>query len=371
MTVRRGATNPLVCHGHSRPIVEVNYSTVTPDGYFLVSASKDGQPMLRNGETGDWIGTFQGHKGAVWSCVLNFPALLAATGSADFSARVWDALSGEEQHAFQHSHIVRSVEFAEHTDHLLTGSMDKKLYIFDVEKPENDPVNLPSQSDGIRWARWCHDDTIVACCFIKNPGVAFMDVRSKQMVYALQTSKAVTSMEVAGNQALTTDGDLVRLWDLRNFRQYKQYQFSYEVEAASISPNGALMVAGGSDMWVHLYDVKSGQEIDCQKGPKLNKKLSLSQHIFESQSYFQVCIIIYMGSYHKEEFKVRLLPEEGSGSGESVTVEVSVNNGVRVLQGEGGRSLKSFPLKTISNWSKTKRCNDKKNGKIAGKTKKK
>eukprot|EP01026_Neomeris_dumetosa_P056049 TRINITY_DN5117_c0_g1_i2.p1 TRINITY_DN5117_c0_g1~~TRINITY_DN5117_c0_g1_i2.p1 ORF type:complete len:488 (-),score=70.16 TRINITY_DN5117_c0_g1_i2:328-1791(-) len=60
-----------------------------------------------------------------------------------------------------------------------------------------------------------------------------------------------------------------------------------------------------------------------------------------------------MGSYRKEEFKVRLLSEEGSsGSGDLVTVEVSVNNGVRVLLGEGGRSLKSFPLKTISNWSK-------------------
>ena len=61
---RRRAPSPLVCHGHSRPIVNPEYSHVTPDGVFLIRAVKMGNRCC--GAETPGITTFQGYKGCVW-----------------------------------------------------------------------------------------------------------------------------------------------------------------------------------------------------------------------------------------------------------------------------------------------------------------
>ncbi|KAB1254440.1 Serine-threonine kinase receptor-associated protein [Camelus dromedarius] len=149
---------PLTCSGHTRPVVDLAFSGITPYGYFLISACKDGKPMLRQGDTGDWIGTFLGHKGAVWGATLNKDATKAATAAADFTAKVWDAVSGDELMTLAHKHIVKTVDFTQDSNYLLTGGQDKLLRIYDLNKPEAEPKEISGHTSGIKKALWCSED---------------------------------------------------------------------------------------------------------------------------------------------------------------------------------------------------------------------
>lgn len=90
--------------------------------------------MLRLGDTGDWVGTFEGHKGAVWGVALNSKASLAASGAADFTGKVWNAVTGEEVKSFQHNHIVKTVAFDKNSEYLVTGSNEKLIRIFNLQQ---------------------------------------------------------------------------------------------------------------------------------------------------------------------------------------------------------------------------------------------
>ncbi|KAJ9140927.1 hypothetical protein P3X46_031517 [Hevea brasiliensis] len=260
---------PLVCHGHSRPVVDLFYSPVTPDGFFLISASKDSSPMLRNGETGDWIGTFEGHKGAVWSCCLDTNALRAASGSADFTAKVWDALTGDELHSFEHKHIVRSCAFSVDTRLLLTGGVEKVLRIFDLSRPDAPPREVDKSPGSVRTVAWLHSDQTILSSCTDMGGVRLWDVRSGKIVQTLETKSSVTSAEVSqdGRYITTCDGSMVTFWDANHFGLVKSYNMPCTVESASLEPKyGNKFIVGGEDMWIHVYDFHTGDEIVCNKG---------------------------------------------------------------------------------------------------------
>ncbi|KAJ3084292.1 hypothetical protein HK102_000707 [Quaeritorhiza haematococci] len=131
---------PLTCTGHTRPVVDLSFSAYVPTTreYYLISACKDGIPILRKGSTGDWIGSFQGHKGAVWSARLSLDATLSVTGSADFSAKLWANNRGDALLTYPHRHVVRTVDISSDNRYILTGGLEKKVRIFDLQSQATD-----------------------------------------------------------------------------------------------------------------------------------------------------------------------------------------------------------------------------------------
>merc|ERR1711894_98206 len=195
---------PLTCSGHTRPVVFLAFSEINSDGiYYSISACKDGKPMLRQGDTGDWIGTFEGHKGAVWGVDLNQRATRAASGAADFSAKVWNAVDGEELLNLQHKHIVKSVNFSRDSQCLATGSNDKVLRIFDMDNPNEAKIKFDGHTSGIKQVLFNADERqLISCADDKT--LRFWDISSGLEVKKIDLSGPVGGIELSKDQDILT-----------------------------------------------------------------------------------------------------------------------------------------------------------------------
>ncbi|CAG0880441.1 unnamed protein product [Darwinula stevensoni] len=304
---------PLTCSGHTRPVVQLCFSDVTENGYYLISACKasypsdiwcgltlgiaftDGKPMLRQGETGDWIGTFEGHKGAVWGVSLNREATRAATGAADYTAKaslfllfllsqgimhkegdlpilfsffqLWDAVSGEELQTFTHKHIVKSVDFSKDGCKLLTGSNEKIIKIFDLTKIDAEPAELSGHDDSIRQALFLPDQRMVISAG-DDCTVRLWDLSSGREVRQLEFPNPPSSMEVSQDgQILTlTYGNHAAFWDLTKFEKVREIRIPTRVHSASLHPARTVFVCGGEDFKMYKYNFSDGSEVESFKG---------------------------------------------------------------------------------------------------------
>jgi FOG: WD40 repeat len=292
---------PLVCPGHTRPLAELQFLSPPnePHRTFLVSACHDKMPMIRDAVSGDWIGTWAGHKGAVWSTKLDPQGYLAATASGDFTVKVWDAVTGKELFTFPHGHIVKTVDFSKDSKRLATGGHEGILRVFDLEKGAkatetvmefplhrrqggaaeggqkvnitkclwlDETLVMAAGSDGkiSVWNTAATADTTACVCTLQVPAevrdMEITEFQNDKTILTVASGETVSFFQVErGTDRMLLKGTLVR--------QHKMPIHFREEGGASLHPEkGDRFVAGGSDLWVRVFDFDSGKELECHRG---------------------------------------------------------------------------------------------------------
>ena len=101
---------PILLKGHERSITKILYNR---EGDILFSVSKDNKPTAWWSDNGERIGTYNGHKGAVWDCDVTDDSKYFLTGSADGCAKVFNVRYGEQILSLRQQGPVRCVGWSE------------------------------------------------------------------------------------------------------------------------------------------------------------------------------------------------------------------------------------------------------------------
>eukprot|EP00055_Hartaetosiga_balthica_P003182 m.6821 g.6821 ORF g.6821 m.6821 type:complete len:309 (+) comp2656_c0_seq1:52-978(+) len=248
---------PLRCIGHTRPVMKIAFSNETRDGIFLASAGKDKTPMLRDGTTGDWIGSFIGHGGAVWSVDIDENAIVVATGSADFTAKVWDATTGKETRTVGHKHVVKSVAISEGCKLLATGCKDKIVRLFDLRAPDKEGIMVCKHGGSV-------DDVV----FVDGNTCVVSGCDSNSLVSTnLDTMQSVVT-DLDGSVkdiALNSNDQTLHVCSTTSFNVFSpsgdkllsSISLPSPVYSSCVSPiQEDLLVWGGDDQALHICDME-------------------------------------------------------------------------------------------------------------------
>jgi len=243
---------PIILKGHERSITQIKYNR---EGDLLFSCSKANFPCVWYSETGERLGTYNGHNGAINSCDVNFDTTILITGSADSMVKLWDVETGKELYNLSHKVPVKTVEFAEGdkqflvlTDNVMGQSSTVSLYNLNDTRPAGNPHEIVVKDVKITYAMWGPlNKTIITSG--ADGAIRVYDTHSLQLIQENRDhSKVINKMSFDKDKFtfITASFDqTAKLFDTKTLTVLKSYDTGRPVNAASISPIKEHVIIGG------------------------------------------------------------------------------------------------------------------------------
>ena len=110
---------PKILQGHERALTAIKYNK---DGDLLFSSAKDKNPSMWYADSGELIGTYGPHGGAVWDIDPSWDSKYVLTACSDAQARIFEASTGNLLVRCPHKGPVRACTWSDSGKHFVTAS---------------------------------------------------------------------------------------------------------------------------------------------------------------------------------------------------------------------------------------------------------
>ena len=262
--------------GHTSSVYSVAF---TPDGQTLASGSWDNTVKLWDARSGALLRTLEGHMGYVRSVAFAPDGNTLASGGWDYTIKTWDARSSELQLSIDargpdherkgHTDWVSSVAFAPDGKTLASGSGDYTIKLWDTRSGET-LRTLEGHTRGVSSVAFAPDGNTLASSS-RDRTIKLWDARSGELLRTLEGhTDHVWSVAFApdGNTLASSSRDkTVKLWDARSGELMRTLEGHTDyVSSVAFAPDGSTLASGSVDKTVKLWDARSGELLQTLEG---------------------------------------------------------------------------------------------------------
>ncbi|MGB1015221.1 MAG: WD40 repeat domain-containing serine/threonine protein kinase, partial [Nannocystaceae bacterium] len=257
----------LVLKGHEDYLRALAYA---PDGSQIATVSADQTARIWDAQSGELLATLKGHRDKIFALAYSPAGPHIATASADETARIWDAQSGELVATLaDHDDKVYALRFSPDGSRIATASLDKSARVWDpqsgellttLQGHEHTVWDLAYSPDGSRIATASEDQT-----------ARVWDAQSGELLATLKGHEdQVYTVSYSPDGSRIATGSLdktARVWDARTGERLATLEgHESTIWGLSYSPDGARIATASTDQTARLWNAEPKKRIATLKG---------------------------------------------------------------------------------------------------------